>query len=83
MIVKASLYAKYYYELRTLYKNSEKEFPLMPLNSIQASSLEIRSHQYQDAFCDTTKEKARMNATVGSVEGLAKEKRTVGFAIIS
>lgn len=29
--VKASLYAKYYFELRSLFKDSQKEFPLKPL----------------------------------------------------
>ena len=32
--VKASLYAKYYFELRSLFKESEKEFPLKELDSL-------------------------------------------------
>jgi len=81
--VKASLYAKYYYELRTLYKDNEKEFPLTPLSTTDAGKLEIRSHKYQDAFTDTTKEKAKMNSTIGSVESAHKEKKTTGFAVIN
>ena len=81
--VKASLYAKYYYELRTLYKDNEKEFPMIPLNNLDAGKLEIRSHKYQDAFSDVTKEKTKMNSTIGSVEGIKKEKKTTGFAVIN
>ena len=81
--VKASLYAKYYYELRTLYKDNEKEFPLAPLNNLDAGKLEIRSHKYQDAFSDVTKEKEKMSSTIGSVENIKKEKKTSGFAVIN
>ena len=81
--MKASLYAKYYYELRTLYKDNEKEFPLTPLSTFDAGKLEIRSHKYQDAFSDVTKEKVKMNSTIGSVEGIKKEKKTTGFAVIN
>ncbi len=81
--VKASLYAKYYYELRTLYKDNEKEFPLTPLNSADAGKLEIRSHKYQEAFTDVTKEKEKMSSTIGSVESIKKEKKTTGFAVIN
>ena len=81
--VKASLYAKYYYELRTLYKDNEKEFPLTPLSSVDAGKLEIRSHKYQEAFTDTTKEKEKMSSTIGSVESIKKEKKTTGFAVIN
>lgn len=81
--VKASLYAKYYYELRTLYKDNEKEFPLTPLNSTDAGRLEIRSHKYQEAFTDVTKEKEKMSSTIGSVQTISKEKRSTGFAVIN
>jgi hypothetical protein len=80
--VKASLYAKYYYELSALYKDNKKDFPLAPLNATDAGKLEIRSHKYHDAFCDVTKEKAKMNSTIGSVENVHKEKKTRGFAVI-
>lgn len=30
--VKSSLYAKYYFELRALFKENEKEFPLLPID---------------------------------------------------
>jgi hypothetical protein len=53
--VKAALYAKYYYELRALFKG-ESEFPLTPLdvhqvtifyNIIQSAQLEARSQDVQ------------------------------------
>ena len=33
--VKSSLYAKYYFELRALFKENEKEFPLVPIDSTE------------------------------------------------
>lgn len=44
--VKSSLYAKYYYELRALYKN-ENEFPIAPLNPEQAKKLETKSNNVE------------------------------------
>jgi len=81
--VKASLYAKYFFELRTLYKDNDKDFPLAPLNTMEAGKLEIRSHKYQDAFSDVTKEKAKMNSTIGSAETVHKEKKVTGYAVIN
>ena len=42
--VKSSLYARYYFELRGLYKNDE-HFPLEPLDIEQGKKLEARSKQ--------------------------------------
>jgi len=44
--VKASLYAKYYFELRALFRN-ESEFPLKPLDAYEAQKLETRSENIQ------------------------------------
>jgi hypothetical protein len=41
--VKANLYAKYYFELRALFRDNEREFPLVPLDSHEAKQLEIDS----------------------------------------
>lgn len=46
--MKSSLYAKYYFELRALFKDNEKEFPLRPLDKKDAEKLEIRSKDYKD-----------------------------------
>jgi hypothetical protein len=41
--VKSSLYAKYYFELRALFKENASEFPLEPLDKVKAEELEGRS----------------------------------------
>ena len=41
--VKSSLYAKYYFELRALFKENAAEFPLQPLDKVKAEELEGRS----------------------------------------
>jgi hypothetical protein len=80
--VKASLYAKYYFELRTLYKDTDKELPMTPLSALDAGKLEIRSQRYKDAFMDVSKEKAKKNSTFSNPsEG--RPKVTSGFAIIN
>lgn len=48
--VKSTLYAKYYFELRALFKDSEKEFPLKALEKKDADKLEIRSKDYKNTF---------------------------------
>lgn len=45
--VKSSLYAKYYFELRALFKN-DAEFPLKPLDPSSAEQLELRSEKVQN-----------------------------------
>ena len=39
--VKSNLYAKYYFELRALFKDNEKEFPMKPLDKKDAENLEL------------------------------------------
>ena len=39
--VKSSLYAKYYFELRALFKENEKEYPLVPIDRREEQNLEI------------------------------------------
>ena len=46
VIVKSGLYARYYFELRALFKN-EAEFPLTPLDSVTASLMEQKSESLQ------------------------------------
>ena len=52
--VKSSLYAKYYLELRALFKN-DNEFPLQPLDAETAKQLEVKSNHVQES----EKEKAK------------------------
>ena len=66
--VKASLYAKYYFELRSLFKESEKEFPLRELDSLDSENLERRSSKYQEAFKEATEAKKRLTQTIGDIK---------------
>jgi len=63
--IKSNLYAKYYFELRTLYKDKEKEFPVKPLNKEDAENLEIRSQNYKNQFLTSAPE--RLNRTFPSI----------------
>jgi len=70
--VKSNLYAKYYFELRGLFKDNEKEFPLRPINKEEADRLEIRSKDYKDIF-EGEGEKAK-KSKAGSTFGQLKTK---------
>lgn len=66
--MKSNLYAKYYFELRGLFKDNEKEFPLKPINKADAEKLEIRSRDYKDIFeGEGQKAKNKANSTFGSI----------------
>ena len=66
--VKASLYAKYYFELRSIFKESEKEFPLRELDSLDSENLERWSSKYQEAFKEATEAKKRLTQTIGDIK---------------
>jgi len=63
--VKSNLYAKYYFELRALFKDNEKEFPMRALDKAAAEKLELRSKEYKDTFEGIAKAKERQNSTFG------------------
>ena len=63
--VKSNLYAKYYFELRALFKDNEKEFPMRPLNDKDAENLEVRSKDYKNSLENSAPE--RLNNTFGSL----------------
>lgn len=46
--VKSSLYAKYYFELRALFKENEKEFPLVPIDRREELKLEVDLFGYRE-----------------------------------
>lgn len=46
--VKSSLYAKYYFELRALFKENEREFPLVPIDRSEESKLEIELFRHRE-----------------------------------
>lgn len=66
MTVKSQLYAKYYFELRALFKDNEKEFPFVPLDKREAERLEINSRLYKDKF-EKADVKERLTSTFGGV----------------
>lgn len=60
------MYAKYYFELRALFKDNEKEFPLVPLDKRDAEKLEINSKLFKDKF-EKADVKERLTSTFGGV----------------
>ena len=66
--VKASLYAKYYFELRSLFKDSEWEFPLQGLSSGDFERLESRSSKYEEVFKAAIEKKKWLNKTVADIK---------------
>lgn len=46
--MKSNLYAKYYFELRELFKHCEYEFPLKPLSKFDEDRLELNSIVFKD-----------------------------------
>ena len=67
MTVKSNLYAKYYFELRALFRDNEKEFPLTPLDKRDAEKLELNSRSYKEKF-EKVEVQARLNSTFGGIE---------------
>jgi hypothetical protein len=64
--VRSNLYALYYFELRALFKDNEKEFPMKPLDRKEAESLELRSKDYQNQF-ENISAPERLNSTFASL----------------
>lgn len=64
--VKSALYAKYYFEMRALFTNNEKEFPLTPLDKRDAEKLEVNSKQYKEKF-ENLNIKERQSSTFGGI----------------
>jgi hypothetical protein len=48
--VKSNLYAKYYFELRELFKNCEYEFPAKPLTKSDEERLEISTINFKEGL---------------------------------
>lgn len=64
--VKSHLYARYYFELRALFKDNEKEFPLKVLTKKDAEKLEISSALFSQQF-EKASVKERLNSTFGGI----------------
>ncbi len=67
MTVKSNLYAKYYFELRALFRDNEKEFPLKPLEKKDAIQLELNSTRYKNSLEVSAREKEKASITTGAV----------------
>lgn len=65
--VKSALYAKYYFEMRALFSNNEKEFPLTPLDKKDAERLELNSKSHQEKL-EKADVQARVSSTFGGIE---------------
>jgi len=65
--VKSNLYVKYYFELRVLFKDNEREFPFTPLNKRDADKLEINSRSHESKF-QTASLQERVSSTFGGIE---------------
>jgi hypothetical protein len=64
--VKSALYARYYFEMRALFKENEKEFPLKALTKKDAEKLQISSALFSQQF-EKPSTKERLNSTFGGV----------------
>jgi hypothetical protein len=64
--VKSHLYARYYFELRALFKDNEREFPIKPIDKKEAEKLEINSQLFSDSF-DKPDVKDRLTSTYGGI----------------
>ena len=64
--VKTSLYARYYFELRALFKENEKEFPLMPIDAREEQRLEAGLFGYRDDNLHVEVD-PRLNCSFGGV----------------
>eukprot|EP00828_Plagiopyla_frontata_P003220 TRINITY_DN1088_c0_g2_i1.p2 TRINITY_DN1088_c0_g2~~TRINITY_DN1088_c0_g2_i1.p2 ORF type:complete len:113 (-),score=25.87 TRINITY_DN1088_c0_g2_i1:53-391(-) len=74
VVVKSMLYAKYYFELRALFKNAE-EFPLKPLDAQTADALEKRSTNLQNE----EKSKADKYSSTFSGGGCISAKKAIAM----
>ena len=73
--VPSSVYAKYYFDLRTLAEANDLSFPAEPLSKERAQKLEAMSQQYEDKL---SQEILQMNGGLGGVKRSASlDKITV------
>lgn len=62
--VKSHLYARYYFELRALFKDNEKEFPIRILTKKDAEKLELSSSLFSQHL-EKPASKERLNSSFG------------------
>ncbi|KAM9328164.1 cyclin-Y-like protein 1 isoform 2-T2 [Pholidichthys leucotaenia] len=68
--VPASVYAKYYFDLRSLADDSNLSFPLEPLSNKRAQKLEAISRLCEDKYKDLSKAAMRRSVSVDNLVGI-------------
>ncbi|XP_034720626.1 cyclin-Y-like protein 1 isoform X2 [Etheostoma cragini] len=68
--VPASVYAKYYFDLRSLADENNLSFPLEPLNNKRAQKLEAISRLCEDKYKDLCKSAMRRSVSVDNLVGI-------------
>lgn len=58
--ISASLYASYYFELRTLCEKAERAFTLKPLSEEQQRALELRANAKVEQLTSVSRHKSAM-----------------------
>uniref|UniRef100_A0A3Q3MD32 Cyclin-like domain-containing protein n=1 Tax=Labrus bergylta TaxID=56723 RepID=A0A3Q3MD32_9LABR len=70
--VPASVYAKYYFDLRSLADDNNLNFPLEPLSNKRAQKLEAISRLCEDKYKDLHKSAMRRSVSVDNLVGIKK-----------
>ncbi|KAK5847896.1 hypothetical protein PBY51_016988 [Eleginops maclovinus] len=68
--VPASVYAKYYFDLRSLADENNLSFPLEPLSNKRAQKLEAISRLCEDKYKDLSKSSMRRSVSVDNMVGI-------------
>ncbi|XP_074483575.1 cyclin-Y-like protein 1 [Sebastes fasciatus] len=68
--VPASVYAKYYFDLRSLADDNNLNFPLEPLSNKRAQKLEAISRLCEDKYKDLSKSAMRRSVSVDNMVGI-------------
>ncbi|KAL3045854.1 hypothetical protein OYC64_013998 [Pagothenia borchgrevinki] len=68
--VPASVYAKYYFDLRSLADENNLSFPLEPLSNKRAQKLEAISRLCEDRYKDLSKSSMRRSVSVDNMVGI-------------
>ena len=76
--VPSSVYAKYYFDLRTLAEANDLSFPAEPLSKERAQKLEAMSQQYEDKL---SQEILQMNGVKrsASLDKISNNRRSVAI----
>jgi hypothetical protein len=75
--LKASLYAKYYFELRSLAENDSIQFPLEPLSKEAAERLETRSEETEQTVRSQSDSKYKLSRSNSETSIKSKSPRMV------